>query len=133
MALKNDEFETAKKQYESEAKGKWEQTDAYKEHAEKTKEYSKDKWQSVTAGLDSIFSEFSECMQSGAAPDSVEAKALVKKLQKYITDNFYTCTNEILSGLGKMYVCDERFKQNIDKHSPCTAEFVSKAIIEYCK
>ena len=59
-------------------------------------------------------------------PDSVETQKLVEKLQKHITDNFYTCTNDILAGLGQMYVCDERFKNNIDKHAEGTAKFVSK-------
>ena len=61
------------------------------------------------------------------------AKWLQKKLQNYITENFYTCTNEILASLGQMYVADERFKNNIDKHSVGTTEFVSKAIEEFCK
>ncbi len=132
-ALNNNDYEVARKQYEAEAKEKWGKTEAYKEHTEKTKDYSKDKWQSVTDGLDGIFGEFAECMKSGNAPDSEAAKALVEKLQKHITDNFYTCTNEILLGLGQMYVCDERFTQNIDKYDIGTAEFVNKAIIEYCK
>ncbi len=132
-ALNNNDYETARKQYEAEAKEKWGKTEAYKEHTEKTKDYSKDKWQSVTDGLDSIFGEFAECMKGENAPDSEAAKALAEKLQKHITDNFYTCTKEILSGLGQMYVCDERFTQNIDKHGVGTAEFVNKAIIEYCK
>ncbi len=132
-ALNNNDYEVARKQYEAEAKERWGKTEAYKEHTEKAKNYSKDKWQSVTDGLDSIFGKFAECMKSGNTPDSKAAKALVEKLQKYITDNFYTCTNEILSGLGQMYVCDERFTQSIDKHGVGTAEFVNKAIIEYCK
>lgn len=132
-ALNNNDYEAARKQYESEAKERWGKTEAYKEHTEKTKDYSKDKWQSVTDGLDSIFGEFAECVKDGNAPDSEAAKALTEKLQKHITDNFYTCTNEILSGLGQMYVCDERFTRNIDKHGVGTAEFVNKAIIEYCK
>lgn len=132
-ALNNNDYEVARKQYEAEAKERWGKTEAYKEHTEKTKDYSKDKWQSVTDGLDSIFGEFAECMKDGNAPDSDAAKALAEKLQKHITDNFYTCTKEILSGLGQMYVCDERFTRNIDKHGVGTAEFVSKAITEYCK
>ena len=132
-ALNNNDYEVARKQYEAEAKERWGKTEAYKEHTEKTKDYSKDKWQSVTDGLDSIFGEFAECVKDGSTPDSEAAKALAEKLQKYITDNFYTCTNEILLGLGQMYVCDERFTQNIDKHGVGTAEFVNKAIIEYCK
>ena len=132
-ALNNNDYEVARKQYEAEAKEKWGKTEAYKEHTEKTKDYSKDKWQSVTDGLDNIFGEFAECMKGENAPDSEAAKALAEKLQKHITDNFYTCTKEILSGLGQMYVCDERFTQNIDKHGVGTTEFVSETIIEYCK
>ena len=70
-------------------------------------------------------------MQSGAEPSSAEAQALVKKLQNYITENYYTCTDEILKGLGQMYVADDRFKNNIDKYAIGTAEFVSIAICKY--
>ena len=57
----------------------------------------------------------------------------IRVLQRFITKNYYNCTNEILSGLGKMYVCDERFKKNIDKAGgEGTAEFVFEAIQKYC-
>lgn len=114
--------------YDIEAKQRWCKTDAYKEHTEKTANYTKDKWQEVNDGLMSIFAKFAECMNSGNTADSKEVQVLVKKLQAYITENYYTCTNEILAGLGLMYVADERFKNNIDKHTPGTADFVSKAI-----
>ena len=114
--------------YDIEAKQRWCKTDAYKEHAEKTANYTEDKWQEVNDGLMSIFAKFAECMNSGNTADSKEVQVLVKKLQAYITENYYTCTNEILAGLGLMYVADERFKNNIDKHTPGTADFVSKAI-----
>ena len=57
----NSEFETARKQYEAEAKERWGKTDAYKEHAEKTKNYSKDKWQDVNAGMEDVFKSFAVC------------------------------------------------------------------------
>ncbi len=132
-AFDNNEFDTARKQYEAEAKERWGKTDAYKEHEQKTSSYSKDKWQQVNDGLNVVLAEFSVCLQSGQAPESDEAQALVKELQSYITENYYTCGNDILKGLGQMYVADERFKQNIDKHATGTAEFVSKAIEFYCK
>ena len=80
-----------------------------------------------------IFAEFSVCKQSGAEVDSNEAQALVAKLQAHITANYYTCTDEILAGLGKMYIADERFKKNIDKYGEGTAEFASAAIELYCR
>lgn len=128
-AFDNSEFE----KYQAEAKEKWGNTDAYKEHAEKTKNYSKDKWNNMAEEMNAIFAEFATCMKNGNAPDSEEAQNLVKMLQSHITENYYHCTNEILAGLGLMYVGDERFKNNIDKHAEGTAEFASEAIKVYCK
>lgn len=131
-AFDNNDYDTARKQYEAEAKERYIKTDAYKEYERKTASYSKDKWQQVNDGLNAELAQFAECLQSGQATDSDEAQSLVKKLQNYITENFYTCTNEILKGLGQMYVADERFKENIDKNAVGTAEFVSEAIQIYC-
>lgn len=128
-AFDNTEFE----KYKAEAQEKWGKTEAYKEHAEKTKGYSKDKWNSVTQGLDTIMGHFATSMKHGDAPDSDAAQSLVKALQSHITANYYTCTKEILAGLGQMYVADERFKANIDKHGDGTAAFICEAIAIYCK
>ena len=116
------------KNYENEARSRWGATDAYREHAQKTKNYTKEKWAEVNDGLMAIFAEFAALKNSGAAADSAEAQELVDKLQAHITENYYTCTDEILVGLGKMYVADERFKKNIDKYGEGTAEFAEEAI-----
>ena len=116
----------------SEARSRWGDTDAYREHEQKTKNYTKEKWAEANDGLMSIFAEFAACKDSGASADSDEVQALVVKLQAHITTNYYTCTDEILAGLGKMYVGDERFKKNIDKYGEGTAEFASTAIEAYC-
>ena len=130
-AFDNKEYEETRKKYEKEVKERWGETAAYKEHQEKTKGYSKENWQDANAGLDNILEEFAQCKAGGATPDSKEAIDLVKKLQNHITEQYYTCTNEILAGLGQMYVADERFRKNIDKHGEGTAEFVSEAIGKY--
>ncbi|MBQ9106950.1 MAG: MerR family transcriptional regulator [Clostridia bacterium] len=132
-AFDNSEYETARQQYEDEAKQRWGGTDAYKESQVKTADYSKEKWNDVLAGLNGVFAEFAECKNCGNSADSETAQRLVKKLQDYITANFYHCTDDILAGLGQMYICDERFKNNIDSHGEGTAEFVSEAIKMYCK
>ena len=119
--------------YENEARERWGDTSAYREHQEKTKHYTKEKWAEANDGLMAIFAEFAACKRSGAEVDSNEAQALVTKLQAHITANYYTCINEILAGLGKMYVADERFKKNIDKHGEGTAEFASEAIRAFCE
>ena len=116
------------KNYETEARELWGDTDAYREHEQKTKNYTKEKWDEANDGMMAIFAEFAVCKQNGVEADSDEAQALVAKLQAHITANYYTCTDEILAGLGKMYVADERFKKNIDKYGEGTAEFASCAI-----
>ena len=132
-AFDNSDYETARKQYEAEAKRRWGETAAYKEHAEKTANYTKDKLQEVNDGLMTVLAKFAECMKDGHTTDSDEAQTLVIELQNYITENYYTCTNQILTGLGQMYVADERFKTNIDKNGDGTAEFVGAAIEIYCQ
>ena len=98
------------KNHEIETRSRWGNTDAYREHEQKTKSYTKEKWVEANDGRMAIFAEFAACKDSNASADSVEAQALVSKLQAHITENYYTCTDEILAGLGKMYVDDERFK-----------------------
>ena len=117
--------------HKTEARSRWGDTDAYREHEQKTKNYTKEKWAEANDGLMAIFAEFSACKNRGVSADSAEAQALVAKLQAHITANYYTCTDEILAGLGKMYVADERFKKNIDKYGEGTAEFASEGIRIY--
>ena len=121
------------KNYETEARSRWGNTDAYREHEQKTRNYTKEKWTEAKDGLMAIFAEFAALKNSGASADSAEAQALVTKLQAHITENYYTCTDEILAGLGKMYVADERFKKNIDKYGEGTSEFASEAIEIYSR
>ena len=121
------------KKYETEARSRWGNTDAYREHEQKTKNYTKEKWTEANDGMMAIFSELAVCKERGASADSAEAQALVAGLQAHITDNYYTCTGEILAGLGKMYVADERFKKNIDKYGDGTSKFAADAIAAYTK
>ncbi len=128
-AFQNNEFN----KYKAEAQEKWGKTDAYQEQAQKTKDYSQETWQNVNEGLEAVFAEFAACMGSGETAESAAAQAIAKKLQDYITANYYTCTKQILAGLGQMYVLDARFQANIDKHGQGTAAFASQAIAAYCR
>ena len=119
------------KNYETEARSRWGTTDAYREHEQRTKNYTKEKWSEANDGLMAVFAEFAACKENGASADSAGTQALVVKLQAHITANYYTCTDEILAGLGKMYIADERFKKNIDKYGEGTTEFAAEGIRIY--
>jgi DNA-binding transcriptional MerR regulator len=116
--------------YAEEAKERWGGTDAYKEYASRAEHQPEDKKESAAQGLMEIFARFGKVKHQN--PSSDEAQALVKELQQFITDNFYTCTPQILAGLGQMYTEDERFRKNIDHAGgEGTAEFAAKAIEIY--
>lgn len=108
-----NEIEENKKKYAKEVKERWGTSKAYEESEKKTSSYNKEKWGDINQETSEIFKGFAELRNSD--PGSEEVQELVRRWQKYITDNFYTCTNEILSGLGLMYVEDERFKENLCK------------------
>jgi len=118
---------------EKEAKARWGDAAAYREYTHKTAGYTEDAWQQAHGGLDAVIAAFAVCMKEGNTPESKKAQVLVETLKNHITENYYTCTDEILAGLGEMYVADERFKENIDKHGVGTAAFIREAIRNYCK
>ena len=128
-----DAFDTRKiDEYAARAKASWGTTPAYKEFEEKSKGRTKEQDQKIYQGMIDIFAQFGQIRDSD--PASGEAQTLVKNLQDYITEHMYTCTKEILSGLGKMYAGDGEFAKNIDSYGgEGTAEFASRAIGFYCR
>ena len=120
-------------EYKQEVQQKWGHTPAYTEYKEKTENHSVQTCNALADQMERIMQAFAECMLNGETPDSATAQTRVKTLQNHITEHYYHCTNEILAGLGQMYVCDERFKYNIDKHADGTAHFVSEAIAAFVR
>ena len=115
-------------QYRKEACKRWGDTEAYKESERRTANYSQNDWDKLSAGMDEIMAGFAQLKSTSTAPDDEPALKQVERLKQFITERIYTCTDEILSGLGQMYVADERFTKNIDKHGKGTAEYVSECI-----
>ena len=118
--------------YAAEAKKRWGKTDAYKEFEEKTAGQTQAQQNAAADGLMAIFSRLGAIRT--ADPASPEAQALVKELQDYITANYYTCTKQILRGLGMMYIAGDEMTENIDKAGgEGTARFAQQSIEIYCK
>ena len=103
----------------------------YKEMQEKTKNRTEEDDRILADRFMLFFKEAGEIKDTD--PASPEAQDIVKRIQEYITENLYTCSNKILSGLGKMYSGEGEFTKNIDEYGgEGTAEFVDKAIQIYC-
>jgi DNA-binding transcriptional MerR regulator len=124
------DYEEAKAAYTEEARAKWGNTAAYGESEARGAKRSKAENNAVMSGAGKIFEEFAALRTK--APSDPQVQAAVARWQAFITDNFYSCTDEILSGLGKMYVADSRFTENIDSYGQGTAQFLSDAIRVYC-
>ena len=118
--------------YAAEAKKRWGSTDAYKEFEEKTAGQTQAQQNAAGDGLMAIFARMGTIRT--ADPAASEAQALVKELQDYITAHYYTCTKQILRGLGMMYIAGDEMTENIDKAGgEGTANFAHEAIEFYCR
>ena len=124
-------IEEAKNKYAEEVKSKWGNTDAYAQSKKKTDNYSKDDWNNAMSKSDEIMKKFSNKICEDPACEEVQE--LVEEWRAFITEYYYDCTKEILSGLGEMYVADERFMKNINKFGEGTAQLMSEAIKIYCE
>ena len=123
------DIEKLKKQYADEVKTRWGQTDAYAQSEKKHAAYGKADYDAMQAEMDALMAQFAAVR--GQDPAGENAQALVQAWKACITRWHYECTDEILEGLGKMYVSDERFTANIDRHGEGTARMMSEAIAAY--
>ena len=111
--------------YREEARKKWGHTEAYAEQA--SRNYSPKQEADAADGLMAVFARFGKLRD--LPPEHPQVQAAVDELQAYITEHFYTCTDEILQGLGQMYAADERFAASINQAGgDGTSELGSRAI-----
>ena len=123
------DWEAVREQYAREAAERWGNTEAFLESREKHDKYTPEQEAQISAEMEEIFRAFGGCGDL----EGEEARALVKRWQAHITKYHYSCTDSILACLGQMYVNDPKFKENLDKYGPGTAQKISDAIAAYCK
>ena len=125
-------FDTAKmEEYAAQAKASWGTTAAYREYEEKSKNRPAEKELELGEQMMQIFAELGKVKDG--SPASEEAQALVRKLQAFITEHYYACSREILSGLGRMYAGGGEMTENIDRYGGAgTGVFANEAIQIYC-
>ena len=126
-------FDTKKiDDYAREAKASWGQTKEWKEYEQKSRGRTREDNNAIARGMMDIFAEFGAIRDRD--PASPQAQALVNKLQNYITENFYTCSDAILLNLSRMYDGGGSMTENIDKvGGPGTGDFAARAIAVHCK
>ena len=119
-------------EYSKQAKDMYKESPEYKEMEEKSKNRTKEEEGILADRFMLLFKEAGTLKDKD--PASPQAQDLVKRIQDFITENLYTCSKKILSGLGKMYSGGGDFTKNIDEYGgEGTAEFIDKAIQIYCR
>lgn len=118
-------------EYAKEVRERWGATEAYATYEQKAKTRTDKEQAEIGSQLMAHFVDIGKLKSCAPTEQVVQEK--IATIQQFITDNYYHCTDEILRGLGQMYVTDERMKRNIDKAGgEGTAAFVSQAIEVYC-
>lgn len=126
----SSKYDEMREQYADEAKARWGNTEAYRESAWRTAKYSEEDFARIQEQSAAVFREFAAL--AGADPADARVQALVTRWQALISESYYFCTDEILAGLGQMYVADPRFTENLDQYGAGTAKLMSDAIAVYC-
>ena len=113
------------------ARALYKETAEWKEYEERSKNWTQEDTENVNNGILNIFKDFGAIKESDPASD--EAQALVKRLQDFISEHLYVCSDTVLAGLGKMYGAGGEYSENIDKTGgEGTAQFTHKAIEIFC-
>ena len=125
-------FDTSRiDEYAAKAKASWGTTPQYHEFEQKSKGRTKEEESKLGLEMMEIFKDLGKIRDTD--PSSAQAQALVQKLQAFISRHYYTCSDEVLAGLGEMYAGGGDFTASIDgAGGPGTAEFAEKAIRVYC-
>jgi MerR family transcriptional regulator, thiopeptide resistance regulator len=116
-------------QYAEETERRWGDTDAYRESQRRTSSYTKEDWLRIKEEGEEWARAFVALMESGEGPESVAAMDLAEEHRQQICRNFYECPYEIHTGLGEMYVADERFTAYYEAIKPGMAEYLRDAIL----
>lgn len=120
------------KQYEAEVEERWGGTEAYRISRQRTAGYTKEDWERISSVQTENLKELAGLYSDGVPYDDDRVLAVVDRNRKFITDSFYPCSLEMFSGLGNMYVSDERFTAFYDRIAPGLAAYYNEAIQYYC-
>ncbi len=129
-AFDMSEIEKHQRKYAKEVEEKYGASAADQESKRRAAAYGPDDWARIMGRGNEIFGRVADLMDR--SPSDPEVQQAVADWRQHLTESFYTCTPEILRGLGDLYVSDSRFTANIDKIKPGLAQFFSEAIVIYC-
>lgn len=114
--------------YEDEVKQRWGQTDAYKQSAQRTSQYTKADWERYKEESHAIMVDAAQLFRSGQSSEEDAAMAVAERHRLSIDRWFYSCGRKMHAGLADMYEADARFAESIDNYAPGLTAWWSAAI-----
>ncbi len=125
-------FDTKKMDdYAARAKAAWGTTPEYREYEQKSKGRTQDENRELGEQMMRIFAAIGAIKNED--PTSGQAQALIRQLRDFITEHYYTCSDQVLLGLGRMCASGGEMTANIDRSGgDGMAVFSNEAIKRFC-
>jgi DNA-binding transcriptional MerR regulator len=115
-------------EYSQQAKTLYGKTEAYQEFTQKSKGRSRQQENALGEQVMDFFARLGKMRP--CAPDSAEAQNWAKELQDFFTAHYYTCTPQILKGLGEIYAGGGSMTENIDRVGGAGTGAFAKEVID---
>lgn len=117
-----------KDEYQDEAQERWGETDAWKQSAKRTENYTVADWEKIKAEAAATNDAFVAALKAGLPATSVEAMDAAESGRVHIETWFYALDHDFHRNLGDMYVADPRFTKTFEDIEPGLAAYVRDAI-----
>lgn len=127
-----EQMQLEQKKYAAEVKERWGSSEAYQISQQRTAQYHREDWERLNQLQIDNMKQLCDLYNDGTAYDDPRVMQVVENAMDFINQNFYPCSLEIMSNLGNMYICDERFTAYYEKFSPGLAVYYNNAIQHYC-
>jgi DNA-binding transcriptional MerR regulator len=113
----------------AEAERRWGGTEAYRESQRRTASYTKEDWKRITGEFDGLHRRMGDLLAQGLPAESGEAMNVAEEHRRFISRSYYPCSYEMHTGLGEMYVADERFTATYEAIQPGLAVYMRDAML----
>lgn len=130
--LSFDELKAHEAKHETEVQTRWGDSEAYHTSKQRADQRSKDDWETLSQDQLNLVRPLVDLFQADVPIEDEHVQAVVRANHQFISDNFYACSLDMFSGLGQMYVMDERFTAFYDRFAPGLAVYYNDAIQHYC-
>jgi DNA-binding transcriptional MerR regulator len=117
-----------KDEYQDEAQERWGETDAWKQSAKRTKNYTVADWERIKAETEEFGRQMVAAKRAGEPATSEAAMDAAEAARQHMSRWFYDCSPEFHRNLGDMYVSDPRFMKTYEDQEPGLAHYTRDAI-----